>query len=612
MTKIKILPKDLVNKISAGEVVERPSSVVKELLENSIDSGADNIIIEVKEGGKSYIKIIDNGSGMEKDDLLLSIKEHATSKINSVEDLFSVSTLGFRGEALSSIASVSIMEISSRTSFNDIGYSLFVEGGIIKEEKEVGVPKGTSIIVKDIFFNTPARMKHLSSDRNELMHIIDIVERYSLSNINISLTLINDGKEIIKIPKTKELLNRIVDLYGKDIAKEMILVNYKDDFISISGYIGKPYIAKKDRSYQTLFVNDRYVKNNTISNALYDAYHTLLFLDRHPMAILSIKIDVKQTDVNVHPTKEIIRIEKDELLYKSVFEGLRKTLEKNNLIPEINISNQYNSRKPTKQYELVKETQKLLFENKINSIDNNINNDFKNNNLFSDKNNPHYDNLKKDNLLRKDLVENLNNSKDNNKRLFDYIILGQLNRLYIVCETENGLLLIDQHAAQERDFYEQFMEQFNNKGVEKQSLLQPIIKELSEKYFNIALENNDKFEKLGFIVEEYGNRTIRITSVPKIFTEIKNNLDFGILFDDILEEILLYNPKIVSDKIEDKIARKACKSSIKAGDILTIPQMKEIVKKLLISKDPYSCPHGRPTMINFSYGELEKRFNRTV
>lgn len=333
MGSIKILDKDLVNKIAAGEVIERPYSVVKELVENSIDAGATTITVEVADGGKGLIKVSDDGKGMDESDALACFERHATSKLKDDDDLFNIHTLGFRGEALSSIAAVSHVRLV--TSQGSEGLVIEVEAGEILKKEKIGSSRGTTIEVKELFFNTPARKKYLKSKDIELGHISDIVTRYSFASKEVSFKLISDGKEILASPRTNSLLNKIVDVYGKDHAKNMMPLDYKDKFLDVSGFIGKPYLTKMDRGFQTFFVNGRYVKNETISKAIYDAYHTLLFLERHPVAVLNFAIDFTDVDVNVHPTKNVIRIDKDDELYKGTFNAIRQAFTDNDLIPEV-------------------------------------------------------------------------------------------------------------------------------------------------------------------------------------------------------------------------------------------------------------------------------------
>ncbi len=560
MGKIKVLELDIVNKIAAGEVIERPASIVKELIENSIDAGATSIVIEVKEGGISFIKVSDNGSGMDEEDLFLSYKPHATSKIVTADDLFNVTTLGFRGEALSSIAAVSRLEVSTRLHDSPTGQTIIVEGGSMLESKDAGMPAGTTVIVRDLFFNTPARRKHLKSPQTESSHITDIVTRYSLSKGGISFRLIEDGKEVLNVPKTDDIMNKIVAIYGKETARHMVPIEHSDELATVSGLIGKPYLARKTRSNQTLFVNGRYVRNQTVSNAVSDAYHTLLFLDRHPAYVLFVEIDFEKTDVNVHPQKETIRIEDEEQLYKTIFEAMQKSLT-GNMVPEVSIDPVPTQRKPSKQYTLVEGRQETL----------------------SDGTN-----------LQKDI-----NKPVESRMIGPVRIIGQVSRLYIIAENASGILIIDQHAAQERVYYERYMEQFRKQEISRQRFLKPIMVELSPAEYQVIVSSLDVLSQMGFSIEEYGANSFRISSMPQAFGSFSKDL-----LSQIASEL-----KVTGD-VEERIAKKACRKAIKAGDLLTDPQMEALIRDLDTCEKPFACPHGRPTMISLPLAELEGKFKR--
>ena len=551
---VRILDEETINKIAAGEVIERPYSVVKELIENSIDANANNILIEVKNGGKDYIKVSDDGIGMSKKDTKLCYFKHATSKLN---DLFNINTLGFRGEALSSIAAVSNLII--KTNNNKESIKLEIEAGKIISESEVGMNQGTVIEVSDLFFNTPARKNYLKSKEQEFQKIQDIIIRYSFSNKNISFKLIHDDKEILSSPKTERLINKIVDIYGLDIARNLMEINEE----KIQGFIGKPYITKTDKSFQTLFINGRYVKNEVVSKAIQDAYRTLLFLDRHPVIILNIIIDFTKIDVNVHPSKDIIRLENEDEVYKLVFNAIRDTFKNNNLTPEVKLNK---SNRIVNKYEITKDTQT---------------------------------NLPVENATKKIQIKE---NQGFNSKIGSVKVLDQLNKTYILAENDKGLLIIDQHAMQERINFEKLLDQYKNKKIETQQLLQPIIIELPQKIFNNIKQYNLK--ELGFDIDEYGNKTFIIRQIPKIILLRDKNSIINLLTD--LENF----DKINQDKIDEIVARVACRKSIKAGDELTLIEMNKLVKEINFCRDPYACPHGRPTMITITISELEKKFKR--
>jgi DNA mismatch repair protein MutL len=571
---IKLLDKETINKIAAGEVIERPKSVVKELIENSIDADATQITVEIKNAGKDLIKVVDNGSGMDELDLKKAFLRHATSKISNFNDLFNIHTLGFRGEALSSIAAISKLRISSKTEEEDLGNLIYVVNERIIEHKKIALTKGTIVEVEELFYNTPARKKYLKTNETELNHIIDLITRYGFVNEEVAFKLIADNKTLLNIPNTS-LRNKIVSVYGKDTAKNLIEVRYKDSFAEIFGLISKPYLTRTDKSHQTLFVNGRYVKNYIVTKAIYDAYHTFLFLDRNPVFVLFINLDPRKTDVNIHPTKDIIKVDQENRLYNSVYNALKNAFKNNNLIPEVNL-NEFSTAGPVKAYPIERTKQTLLSETTNVSF-----------NSLSD-------------------VERFIEQKKNSIKtsLGPIKILGQINKLYIIAESPQGLTIIDQHAAEERINFEALLNQYKSKGVEKQKLLRAVEIELDIKQFNIIEQNIELLDKMGFEIEPLSRRSFALKQVPRLLNASTND------FIDLIKD--LSNLKSIEELTEDKIASKACRMSIKAGDTLTMPEMYKLIERLELCEKPYTCPHGRPTIISFSLGELEKKFKRRV
>jgi DNA mismatch repair protein MutL len=569
MAKIHILDSSLINKIAAGEVIERPASVVKELIENSIDANANTIVIELKQGGKSLIKVIDNGSGMSEDDAKLCFKRHATSKINKIEDLFNITTLGFRGEALASIAAVSNLKITTKTKDSSEGYFAEIHCGKLIKDKKIGCAQGTIVEVDDLFLNTPAREKYLKDVTYELNHTIDIVTRYALINNNISFKLLHNNKIILNSPMSNSLLDNIITIYGKETAKQLLELKYYKNNIKINGFISKPSLTRSDKIQQSIFVNNRYIKNNIITNAVYDAYKTLLFVNRHPIFVLMIHIDPKKIDVNVHPAKKIIRLSQEDMIYKNVFEAIMRTLQNYNLIPDVKI--EVSSAKPTKKYPFTQDKQSLL-------------------------------------MVRESIAKEKSKSLIlETKKIGPYLIVGQINKTYILVENKKGLLIIDQHAAQERILYEEFVERYKNNTVKKQNLIRAQVIELSPGESNLLRNNINLFSKLGFDIEEYGNNSFLVRAVPYIFDKFSKNL-----LIDIINELNSIKLKTVEELKEERIIRFACRKAIKAGLELTKPLMEDLINKLERTKQPYTCPHGRPTMINISLAELERKFKRVV
>ena len=558
---IKILEEALINKIAAGEVIERPASVIKELIENSIDAGADEIIIKILKSGKKQIIVKDNGSGMDPDDAQLSIVRHATSKLLSDEDLFNINTLGFRGEALASIAAVSNFILTSKTKEDLTGIKIEVEGGNIRNLSQVGISEGTTIEINDLFFNMPARKQFLKEDSTELNHIIDIINRYALINPQISFKLIHNDNELINAPKTNNWLDKIISIYGKEIVKDLIEISYEDS-VKIKGFISKPILTKKDKDFQSIYVNGRYVKDKIISDAVHSAYHTLLNVHRFPVFIINLEINPKEIDVNVHPTKALIKIKAEDLIQDQVYSAIRDTLMNNNLIQnisEIRTSQLHSTQE--RKYEISSGTQTIL-----------------------------------EPIRLEEKKEEIKFSK-----LPKMKILGQIYKTYILAEGENGLLIIDQHAAQERVMYEKFMQQ--EYQIKSQNLITPNIIELPLIKYNLLKNNLDKLKDIGFELEEYGQNSFILRSIP-IFFDLK--LGKEILLE-LLDEISKY------DEIkEEKIIRSSCRAAIKAGENLNIFQMQGVLKELELTEQPYNCPHGRPTIINISIQELEKKFKRIL
>lgn len=578
---IKVLKDSVINKISAGEVIERPANVIKELLENSLDAEADEIKIEIEDAGLTKIKISDNGIGMNREDLLLSYKRHTTSKIKEESDLFSISSLGFRGEALASIAEVSNLKIKSKTKENEVGNFIEIEGGIPLTNERIGCSNGTIIEISNIFYNVPARKKFLKPPEVELAHIIDIVTRYALIKKEISIKLIHNKKEIINSQRTESQLNNIIFIYGTEIIKNLIEVNYKNEKLKIQGYISKPNLTRANKNEQSLYVNERYVKNQVINNSIYSAYKTLLFTNRHPIYILNLTIKPTNIDVNIHPNKIDIRIKNEQEVCESFFLALKQALNSHVLIPTSTLDNP-TKRKAIKNYEFSKDKQSILFNEKSD-----YKNPEKKTNKIEDRPILEYENQRKTNFLK------------------NYLILGQINKTFILLETDNGLVIIDQHAAEERVNYELFLKQMKKNAIKKQNILHPKIIQLNPVQYQTAVHQKYFLEKIGFDFEEFGNNCIKLSSIPGVLGKLKPEM-----FIDIINEISK-NSSVMDDEIEDKIIRYSCKASVKSGDEMSIAEIKNLIEKLNRTQNPYSCPHGRPTVIQLTNAELEKKFKRT-
>jgi DNA mismatch repair protein MutL len=573
---INILEDSLIDKIAAGEVVENPSSVVKELVENSIDANANSIEIEINDGGKSLIKIKDNGNGMNKTDAQLCIKRHATSKINNDKDLFAIRTLGFRGEALASISAVSKFTIITKQKNNISGTEIKIDKSNI-QVNEVGTDFGTIIKIKDLFYNVPARKKFLKSNEFEINKIIDIIIRYALAYPNISFKLNSNNKIILNSLKTKDSINTIQSIYGNEFAKNMIYLEYNNEIIKIKGFIGKPCIARNDKIRQTIFINGRYVKSKEISDAVKDGYHSLLFLDREPVFILDLKVDEKKVDVNVHPRKEIVKIDNIKEIQEIITSCIKDKLRNTNLIVESDLNS--SNAKAQHKYSIEKEKQtNLIFKDEIEDKI------FETGKIY-------------DNITPKININTMN--------IGEFKIFGQINKTYILAENAEGLLIIDQHAAEERINYEKLLEQMKENAIKKQALVKPIIIEMSASEFTMINQFVEQLNKAGYEIEEYGQNNIIVRTIPFIFERASK-----ILIEELIEELKEISCKKIEQEIEERIIRFSCRMSIKGGEEMNMKQIEDLIKKLDKCEIPWTCPHGRPTIIKLSISDIEKKFKR--
>ena len=582
MSIIKVLSENLVKQIAAGEVVERPASVVKELVENSIDAGADKITIEVKDAGKTLIRISDNGKGMSKEDLKLSIQLHTTSKIFDEADLWKISTMGFRGEALASIASVSKMTIRSKIEDDIAGNEIKVEASNILTENETGMSKGTQIEVAELFYNTPARQNYLKKDSTELGHISALLNTIALANPSIALKLIHNNKTVFDLPKVTDLISRISDIFGKSTADAMIPVFYGGSEFKLDGFIGKPLLSRSTSQHQYIFVNGRPIQHFLLANRIKAAYHSMLMENKKPVFLLNINIDPALIDVNVHPRKLEIRFEDQQSIVRIIYSAVKTALEKTNLIPKgFTESKNYMSDSFPK-FEKKKSSDPFSFDipkprhNVQDAID------------FT-KNIMHRDHIK------------VEESRPAIKSI------TQIANSYIVAEDESGLVLIDQHAAHERVRYEELMDQYENQEKSIQPLLVPQEMELTNDEINLINDNKEIFEKLGFEIEEFGGKSFVIHSVPSCLAgEDLDTVIKGVL-DDIKNQ---KSPSKMQGRIEEILTYMSCRSAIKFGQSLSLEEMQALIDQTQKLKRPFTCPHGRPTMISLSLSELEKMFGR--
>jgi DNA mismatch repair protein MutL len=586
MSIIKLLSENLINQIAAGEVVERPSSVVKELVENSLDAGADNIVVEVKESGKRLIKVTDNGKGMSADDLEMALERHATSKISSEDDLWKIRSMGFRGEALASISSVSRLSIRSRRADDISGRELNCEGGDIVTMKDVGMPVGTQVEVCDLFFNTPARQKYLKKEGTELSNISSTLNAVALANPGIAFRLIHNGKLVFDLPKVTDFISRISDVFGNATADAMLPVFYGGGTLKMDGFIGKPVISRSTSKYQYFFVNGRPVYHGLFANMIKSAYHSMLMENKKPVFLININIDPALIDVNVHPRKLEIRFENQQEILKIIYGMVKVALEKNNLTPKgFTESRSYMSDKFPQREAMGVAAPRSSFAT---------------GGEFRAK--PNMVNVQE----AIDFSRNFIGERDNEKKV-SMISISQVANSYIVAQNEEGLVLIDQHAAHERVHYEQLMDQFENQEKVVQPLLIPLSIEFSHDEAQLVEENMEVFNGLGFEIEPFGGKTYVVNAVPRFLA--KEDLDVVILgvVDDILNE---KNASKLHGRTEDIINYMACRSAIKFGQKLSIGEMQALIEQMDGLKRPYTCPHGRPSMVSLSLGELEKMFGR--
>jgi DNA mismatch repair protein MutL len=580
---IKVLDKDIVGKIAAGEVVERPASVVKELLENALDAGARKILIDVTEGGKSLIRVEDDGMGIAEDDMTILAQHHSTSKLSSAEDLFSIISFGFRGEALSSIAAVSELTIRSRTANSIAGTKLIIKDGDRMIEP-TACPKGTIVEVKSLFYNTPARKKYLKSIEHELREIEDIITRYALCFPEVFFKLTHGGTTLINSPATSNTISNISNIYGNSIAKGLLQVDFVQSGIEVMGSISKPSLTKPNRDTQSIFINRRYIKSRTIMDSIEDAYHTLLTVGRHPIAILNITIEPGEIDVNVHPTKREIKFSHENQVYDAVYNAIKKTLSDNELIKEIELPG-------TKQDVLIAKQEMPKRGKQPGSAGAKDAEGAKDAKIYAPE--------KAEQLMLKEAEPVIKK-----RNLPEMRISGQLLRTYIVAEGEDCIYLIDQHAAQERVNYEKFMKQLDADAVDTQALLKPLVIELEPKLHTLVMGNLEVLKKLGFEIEDFGTSSIIVKSFPIIIPKQDRQLIL-----DLIDELEDARNKITEEK-EKLLIMRACKASVKANQHLSLFEISTILEDLSGTESPYTCPHGRPVIIRLTKYELEKMFKR--
>lgn len=656
MAKINILDQDTINKIAAGEVVERPSSVVKELVENSIDAGATAVAVTIIGGGTTQIRVTDNGCGFEREDLDIAFLKNTTSKIRCAEDLLAVNSLGFRGEALSSISSVSKLELITKTKQELIGTRYVIHGGVKQEEQEVGCPDGTTFVVNDLFYNTPVRRKFLKSAMTEAGYVNDVMERIALSNPNIAIKFTNNGKLLINTSGNGKLRDVIYGIYGRDIAAEVCELQRTAGELSICGYIAKPSIARGNRNYENYFLNGRYIRNPLISKAIEEAYRGYMMQNKYPFTALMLQVPNNMFDVNVHPAKLEVRFTQPELIYEFVYQSVRTTVVENETIhktslepaskPLVKHITEYAPEpferripvpipttkpisEPLKESEKISEqqvdmpvqqTEKTISVPSLTPIEPLINEHkmsepaTKSENLYVAEASPYFSD-KKETMVEQVIKPPKNNISEPVQLSFlseeakkEHRIIGQVFATYWMVEYDDKLYIIDQHAAHERILYENIMESRNCSEPNSQQLFPPLVISLNLREQEVLEQSISYLERLGYDIESFGGKEYKVSAVPAELPSI-NKKEFLLEFLDSLSESGI---PVEPESVYEKIASLSCKAAVKGNQKLSYEEAAALINQLMKLENPFHCPHGRPVTIELSKYEIEKKFKRIL
>lgn len=612
---IQVLDQNTINKIAAGEVIERPSSVVKELVENAIDAKATAITVEIKEGGISFIRITDNGCGIDKADIPIAFLRHSTSKIKSVEDLLSISSLGFRGEALSSIASVSQIELITKTASSLTGVRYIVEGGVKKSMEDIGAPNGTTFIIRNLFYNTPARRKFLKSAPTEAGYISDLLEKLAQSHPDISFRFINNGTNKLHTSGNGNLKDVIYQVYGRDITGNLLSVSGSADMVSVTGFAGKPIITRGNRNYENYFINGRFIKSNVVSKAIEEAYKPYMMQHKYPFTVLHFTIDSSCIDVNVHPTKMELRFSNNEHIYNFVYSAVSDALKYKELIPDVSIDEKKDTKDTNEQKKQLNVPKTAVvrppepFEEKRQQAEKRsfVSNPepaqpVKKQETDVVREKPEYETVA-ENPVQMEFTKLLDE-----KSVINHKIIGQVFDTYWLVQFEDKLFIIDQHAAHEKVLYEKFVQRMKDRDFAAQALYPPLIVSLNMQEEEVLKENMEIFAHMGFEIEHFGGKEYTISTVPEELFGLSDTEMFIEILDNLSEE----GKKKNVDSIMDRIATMACKAAVKGNNRLSFEEAKALIDELLALENPYNCPHGRPTIISMSKYELEKKFKRIV
>ena len=659
MRKIAVLDKHTIDKIAAGEVVERPSSVVKELVENSIDAGATAVTVEITDGGKKLIRITDNGGGIEAAQVPTAFLSHATSKIEKVEDLENIASLGFRGEALSSIAAVSQVELITKTPSAISGVRYVIEGGVEQSLEEMGAPDGTTFLVRNLFYNTPARSKFLKSDSSEANYIGTMMEQLALSHPEISFKYIQNKQVKLHTSGNYSVRDVIYSVYGRDIAKALLEVEWENSFMKITGFVGKPEIARGNRSFENYYINGRYVKNNIITKAIENAYKGFLMQHKFPFVSLRMEMEGNDLDVNVHPAKREVRFAREQEVYDAVYDTVHTALTRREMIPKVTLGTDEPVKKEAKETvksaavpepfeqkrreqiykagaarSLVRESpvftplEETFFEGTLKK--NQELDEAKSRQAAVPPSKPEKELEKKPEIrsevnpeekqpeLRRSESE-LSEPKPKQLELFEEKLLspqsrsrirmiGQVFDTYWLAQFEDKFYIIDQHAAHEKIYYERLVRKFREHSIDSQYLTPPLIVSLNMQEEEVLNANRDYFEKFGFEIEHFGGREYCISAVP-------SNL-YGLteeeLFLEMLDQLEIDHSKDTLDIFASRLATMACKAAVKGNNRLSMEEAEKLLDELMTLENPYHCPHGRPTIISMTKTEMEKKFKRIV
>lgn len=644
---INILDKDTIDKIAAGEVVERPASIVKELLENSIDAGSSSVTVEIKNGGIDLIRITDNGCGISSDEVKKAFLRHATSKIVSDKDLISIKSLGFRGEALSSIAAVSRCEMITKTRDELTGVRYYIEGGTEVEYEEIGAPDGTSIIIRDIFYNTPARRKFLKTASTEGAHISELVEKLSMANTEIAFKFISNGQIKLQTNGSGNLKDIVYQLYGKEISKALCNVDYEKNGIKIRGVVARPEVTRSSRNLENIFVNGRYIKDNIISKAVEDGFGDRLMQHQYPFCALN--FDLNGVDVNVHPRKMEVRFSDRNFVYDNTKEAVEEIFTTQSAVREVPVGKTSNEKKvfvntpepfENKRRDMSQIPEKVL-QNKYEDItkdtlystgsdddikwtlpkenmynpkdDISLIKDENTKRVYSDINDLSNKSIKEVNIGNIDDADS-NGIKPSQLSFFEseskkYMkVIGQVFDTYWIVQLENEMYIIDQHAAHEKVMYERLLKESKANKLSSQMINPPIIVTLTDLEQNVLNEHMDEFRGIGFDIEEFGGKEYKINAIPNIFPSIPK----AELFNEMLSDSTNYDVISPSELILAKVASMSCKAAIKGNMRISLLEANELFDELLSLDNPYNCPHGRPTVIKMTKQEIEKKFKRIV